>query len=120
MEVIGCIFYAAFIFERFLLPMYRDFGLPYHQNMPLRKMLVVGVFGSMIPGTFILVLAFYCLLHAWMNAFAELMHFADRTFYKVRIIITNRQCCFLTDCFTDSKADVAHCQFGCRAVFCHC
>ncbi|GFG29593.1 hypothetical protein Cfor_01050 [Coptotermes formosanus] len=82
MEVIGCIFYAAFIFERFLLPMYRDFGLPYHQNMPLRKMLVVGVFGSMIPGTFILVLAFYCLLHAWMNAFAELMHFADRTFYK--------------------------------------
>ena len=104
LEVIGCIFYVAFILEQFLLPLYHDFGLPNHHNMPLYKMLVVGVFGSVIPAVFVLVLMWYCLLHAWMNACAELMHFADRMFYKVRIIVTTRQCCcHHTDCFRDSK-----------------
>jgi sterol O-acyltransferase len=104
MEVIGCIFYMAFILEHFLMPVYRDFGLPNHHDRPLHKMVVVGVFGSMIPGTFLLVLGFYGLLHAWMNACAELMRFADRMFYKVCITVTNRQyCCCRIHCFRDSR-----------------
>jgi len=104
LEVIGCTFYAAFILEHFLMPVYRDFGLPNHHDKPLHKMIVVGVFGSIIPGTFFLVLGFYLLLHAWMNACAELMHFADRMFYKVRITVTNRRYCYChTHCFRDSK-----------------
>jgi sterol O-acyltransferase len=93
MEVIGCIFYMAFIFEQFVVPVYRDFGLPNHHDKPLHKMLVVGVFGSVIPCTFVLVLMFYCVLHSWLNACAELMYFADRMFYKVRITVTNMRCC---------------------------
>lgn len=86
------------------MPVYRDFGLPNHHDKPLHKMVAVGVFGSVIPGTFYLLLGFYLLLHAWMNACAELMHFADRMFYKVRITTTNRQCCcYHIHCFRDSK-----------------
>jgi hypothetical protein len=99
MEVAGGILYLALIMERFLMPMYRDFGLRNQHSMPLHEILVMGVFGSMVPCTVILVMSFYCLLHAWMNACAELMHFADRTFYKV----TNRQCCFQIYCFTDGQ-----------------
>ena len=63
-------------------------------------MIVVGVFGSVLPSTFFLVLGFYCFLHAWLNACAELMHFADRMFYKVRITVTNRRWCYyLMHCF---------------------
>jgi sterol O-acyltransferase len=83
LEVIGVIFYIAFIFERFLMPLYRDFGLPNHQKTPLSESLVVGMFGSIMPGILVLLCGFYCLLHSWMNAFAEFMRFADRMFYKV-------------------------------------
>lgn len=31
----------------------------------------------------ILMLGFYAFLHCWLNAFAEMMRFADRMFYKV-------------------------------------
>ena len=104
MEVIGCIFYMAFILEHFLMPVYRDFGLPNHHDKPLHKMVLLGVFGSVIPGTFLLVLVFYGLLHAWMNACAELMHFADRMFYKVRITVTIWWCCcYHINCFVDSS-----------------
>jgi sterol O-acyltransferase len=93
-----------FVFEHFLMPLYQDFGLSNHHNKQLYTMLVVGVFGSVIPGTFLLVLMFYCLLHAWLNAFAELMQFADRMFYKVCITVTNRQyCCCYIECCRDSK-----------------
>jgi sterol O-acyltransferase len=83
LEVIGAIFYIAFIFERFLIPIYRDFGLRNHQNASLSELLVVGIFGSMMPATLAFMCGFYCLLHSWMNAFAELLCFADRMFYKV-------------------------------------
>ncbi len=31
----------------------------------------------------ILMLGFYAFLHCWLNAFAEMLRFADRMFYKV-------------------------------------
>ena len=36
----------------------------------------------MVPGTMILILGFFCILYSWMNAFAEMMRFADREFYQ--------------------------------------
>eukprot|EP00042_Codosiga_hollandica_P019940 m.62926 g.62926 ORF g.62926 m.62926 type:complete len:114 (-) comp49604_c0_seq5:595-936(-) len=36
----------------------------------------------MLPGTVVLLLAFFAILHSWLNAFAELLCFADRQFYK--------------------------------------
>ena len=44
---------------------------------------VLSVFNSMLPGTLVLVLGFFSILHSWLNAFAEMMTFADRMFYKV-------------------------------------
>ena len=35
-----------------------------------------------MPGTIAYLCGFYCLLHAWMNASAEMLRFADRMFYK--------------------------------------
>jgi len=35
----------------------------------------------MLPATLDLFIVFYGLLHSWMNAFAELLRFPDRTFY---------------------------------------
>ena len=34
-------------------------------------------------GALVLFLAFFALLHCWLNAFAEMLRFADRMFYKV-------------------------------------
>ncbi|KAJ4445354.1 hypothetical protein ANN_07159 [Periplaneta americana] len=82
LEVIGVIFYVAFVFERFLIPIYQDFGLKSHRNTPLSESIVVGMFGSMMPSMLVMLCAFYCLLHSWMNAFAEMLRFADRMFYK--------------------------------------
>lgn len=80
-EVIGVIFYTHFIFVRFLVPVFRQFG----QKPMTPKVLVLSVFGCMLPGTLALLCGFYCLLHSWMNAFAEMLQFADRLFYKVRL-----------------------------------
>ncbi|PSN34160.1 Sterol O-acyltransferase 1 [Blattella germanica] len=82
MEVIGVIFYVAFIFERFLIPLYKNFGLPGRREVPLSESLVVGIFGSMMPGMLAFLCSFYCILHSWMNAFAEMLRYADRMFYK--------------------------------------
>jgi len=35
----------------------------------------------MMPSTFALILLFFGLLHSWLNAWAELLRFPDRTFY---------------------------------------
>ncbi|XP_046419623.1 sterol O-acyltransferase 1 isoform X2 [Neodiprion fabricii] len=77
-EVILVVFYMAFIFERLLIPVFRQFGAS-----PLEpRALVLSVFGTMMPGTLAFLCGFYCLLHSWMNASAELLRFADRMFYK--------------------------------------
>jgi sterol O-acyltransferase len=49
------------------------------------KALVLAVFGCMLPGTLVLLCGFFCLLHSWLNAFAEMLRFGDRMFYQVRL-----------------------------------
>ncbi len=36
----------------------------------------------MLPGGLLLLISFYAFLHCWLNAFAELLRFGDRLFYK--------------------------------------
>ena len=43
----------------------------------------LSVFNCMLPGTMVLVLGFFAILHSWLNAFAEMTRFADRMFYEV-------------------------------------
>lgn len=86
-EVMLVIFYMAFIFERLLIPVFRQFGAS-----PLEpRALVLSVFGTMMPGTLAFLCGFYCLLHSWLNATAELLRFADRMFYKVRFIAKKKK-----------------------------
>lgn len=113
-QVLGCLFYAYYVFVRLCIPQFRSISL---QFFDLRAM-VLGVFNSILPGkinnsifrvsfsviqlaaivfpTFnayffsfvftgvlILFLGFFAFLHCWLNAFAEMLHFGDRMFYKV-------------------------------------
>lgn len=81
LEVIGVVFYVSFIFERFLLHYFRSFGAPAPHGMD-RQSLVVAIFGCVLPSTMANLCGFYCLLHAWMNGWAELLRFGDRQFYR--------------------------------------
>ena len=45
----------------------------------------MAVFSCILPGTMVLLLGFFSLLHSWLNAFAEMTQFADRQFYKVSL-----------------------------------
>jgi len=36
----------------------------------------------MMPGTLVLFVGFFAILHSWLNAFAEMLRFSDRMFYK--------------------------------------
>ncbi|XP_023257689.1 sterol O-acyltransferase 1 isoform X2 [Seriola lalandi dorsalis] len=46
------------------------------------KAMVLCVFNSILPGVLVLFLGFFAFLHCWLNAFAEMLRFADRMFYK--------------------------------------
>ena len=46
-------------------------------------------FKSMLPGTLLLVLIFFGILHSWQNVGAEVMRFGDREFYTDWWNVTN-------------------------------
>lgn len=64
----------------------------------------LSVFSCMLPGTMVLVLGFFAILHSWLNAFAEMTRFADRMFYKVGwLLFSNLWFCVLwKPCITHS------------------
>ncbi|XP_045118480.1 sterol O-acyltransferase 1-like isoform X2 [Portunus trituberculatus] len=77
-QVIGCLFYTHFLFVRFCVPAFQKFG----QESFNGTNLLVAVFSCMFPGSLVLLCGFFAILHAWLNAFAEMLRFADRMFYK--------------------------------------
>nr|XP_034176718.1 sterol O-acyltransferase 2 isoform X1 [Osmia lignaria] len=77
-EVVTIVFFVGFIYERLLYPLYRDFG-----KEPIEMgMVYMNILSSMLPGLLMFLCGFYCLFHCWLNAFAELLRFADKMFYK--------------------------------------
>ncbi|OXB53311.1 hypothetical protein ASZ78_014788, partial [Callipepla squamata] len=77
-QVLGSLFYAYYIFVRLCIPQFRNSS---QEAFNLRG-LVLCIFNSILPGVLILFLVFFAFLHCWLNAFAEMMRFADRMFYK--------------------------------------
>uniref|UniRef100_A0A803XV19 O-acyltransferase n=1 Tax=Meleagris gallopavo TaxID=9103 RepID=A0A803XV19_MELGA len=77
-QVLGSLFYAYYIFVRLCIPQFRNSS---QETFNLRG-LVLCIFNSILPGVLILFLVFFAFLHCWLNAFAEMMRFADRMFYK--------------------------------------
>ncbi|XP_048833218.1 sterol O-acyltransferase 1 isoform X2 [Brienomyrus brachyistius] len=78
LQVLGCLFYAYYVFVRLCIPQFHSISL---KIFDLRVM-VLCVFNSILPGVLVLFLAFFAFLHCWLNAFAEMLRFADRMFYK--------------------------------------
>uniref|UniRef100_A0A1A8SEN6 O-acyltransferase n=1 Tax=Nothobranchius rachovii TaxID=451742 RepID=A0A1A8SEN6_9TELE len=78
LQVLGCLFYTYYVFVRLCIPQFRSNSL---QLFDLRAM-VLCVFNSILPGVLVLLLGFFAFLHCWLNAFAEMLRFADRMFYK--------------------------------------
>ncbi|XP_023651223.1 sterol O-acyltransferase 2 isoform X2 [Paramormyrops kingsleyae] len=77
-KVLGCLFYLYFILVRLCIPVLMN-----ENNHPLStRTLVLSLFHATLPGMLILLLAFFAFLHCWLNAFAEMLRFADRMFYK--------------------------------------
>lgn len=80
MEVIAVIFIFSLISERIMFPVYNQFGSQFYEIGV--KELLASVFNSMLPGLLCFLCGFYCILHSWMNAAAELLRFSDRKFYS--------------------------------------
>ncbi|KAJ0180450.1 hypothetical protein K1T71_003854 [Dendrolimus kikuchii] len=78
-EVAAIIFYNSFLAERFILPYWSDYG----KNSQIEAGTVVrGMFACVLPGVISFLCGFYGILHAWLNAFAEMLRFGDRLFYE--------------------------------------
>lgn len=76
-EVVACTFYIYVLFATFCLPEFRATA----SHPGDLKALFASLFNSVLPGIATYLLAFFGLLHSWMNLFAELTRFADRMFY---------------------------------------
>ena len=81
-QVIAVTFYTYFIYRRFIIPEWYNFG----KDKMTTQAMIVHLFACMIPGNTLLCLAFFGLLHSWLNAFAEMLRFADRMFYQVSLV----------------------------------
>ncbi|XP_021121013.1 sterol O-acyltransferase 1 isoform X3 [Heterocephalus glaber] len=77
-QVFGCLFYVYYIFERLCAPLFGNIK----QEPFSARVLVLCVFNSILPGVLIFLLSFFAFLHCWLNAFAEMLRFGDRMFYK--------------------------------------
>ncbi|XP_069087037.1 sterol O-acyltransferase 2 [Pleurodeles waltl] len=77
-QFLGCLFYVYFILVTLCIPVFTNMS-----KQPFStKTLVLSIFHATLPGTFVLLLSFFAFLHCWLNAFAEMLRFADRMFYK--------------------------------------
>ncbi|XP_006754568.1 PREDICTED: sterol O-acyltransferase 1 isoform X1 [Myotis davidii] len=77
-QVFGCLFYMYYAFERLCVPLFRNIK----QEPFSARVLVLCIFNSILPGVLGLLLTFFAFLHCWLNAFAEMLRFGDRMFYK--------------------------------------
>lgn len=78
MEFLGALFLISFIFEKHFVPVCIRFqASEYHWTE-----IVWNIMSNTLPALGIAICSFYCLLHAWMNGFAELTKFGDREFYQ--------------------------------------
>ncbi|XP_045473593.1 sterol O-acyltransferase 1-like [Harmonia axyridis] len=77
-EIIAVVFFYSFVLERFMIPLFKDFGIRRFS----RSELLLAFLESILPGIMYLVVTFYLILHLVQNLFAELLYFGDRMFYK--------------------------------------
>uniref|UniRef100_A0A4X2L0X6 O-acyltransferase n=1 Tax=Vombatus ursinus TaxID=29139 RepID=A0A4X2L0X6_VOMUR len=77
-QVLACVFYACFILGRLCVPIFDNMSREPFST----RALVLSILHATLPGVFMLLLIFFAFLHCWLNAFSEMLRFADRMFYK--------------------------------------
>ena len=63
-QVLGCILYTYYIFERFCVPVFRNFNREHVSAKPL----IVAVFSCMLPGTLVLLIGEYFAKKLFLDA----------------------------------------------------
>ncbi|XP_014466040.1 sterol O-acyltransferase 2 isoform X1 [Alligator mississippiensis] len=77
-KFLAFVFVLALIMRRLSNPVYIHLSL-----QPFRlETFVPAMCNSILPATVMLLISFYGILHCWLNAFAEVLRFADRGFYQ--------------------------------------
>ena len=97
-QFLAAALFSYYLFYRFCLPVFRHFN----SEHVTAKIFVLSILNCTLPGALLLfcgelkekffrrnssVLAFYGFLHCWLNAFAEMLRFADRQFYSVGLFV---------------------------------
>jgi sterol O-acyltransferase len=77
-QFVAAALFSYYLFYRFCLPVFRHFN---SEHVTL-KIFVLSILNCTLPGALLLFCAFYGFLHCWLNAFAEMLRFADRQFYS--------------------------------------
>ncbi|XP_062059602.1 sterol O-acyltransferase 2 isoform X1 [Lepus europaeus] len=77
-QALGCVLYACFILSRLCVPVFANMSREPFST----RTLVLSILHATLPGIFMLFLIFFAFLHCWLNAFAEMLRFGDRMFYR--------------------------------------
>ncbi|XP_021106273.1 sterol O-acyltransferase 2 isoform X4 [Heterocephalus glaber] len=77
-QALCCVLYACFILGRLCVPVFANMS----QEPFSTRALVLSILHATLPGIFMLLLIFFAFLHCWLNAFAEMLRFGDRMFYR--------------------------------------
>ncbi|KAK2504026.1 hypothetical protein MC885_012399 [Smutsia gigantea] len=77
-QALGCVLYACFILGRLCVPVFANMSREPFST----RALVLSIMHATLPGIFLLLLIFFAFLHCWLNAFAEMLRFGDRMFYR--------------------------------------
>lgn len=77
-QVVLSLFYVNYIFIRFCIPVFQDFN---KEHVTLQSFMR-SILNCHLSGTLLLLIGFFSFLHCWLNAFAEMLCFGDRMFYK--------------------------------------
>ncbi|GAB1299906.1 Sterol O-acyltransferase 2 [Apodemus speciosus] len=77
-QALGCLLYACFILGRLCVPVFANMSREPFST----RALLLSILHATGPGIFMLLLIFFAFLHCWLNAFAEMLRFGDRMFYR--------------------------------------
>ncbi|XP_053413222.1 sterol O-acyltransferase 2 isoform X4 [Nycticebus coucang] len=77
-QFLGCVLYITFILGHHCIPIFANMGREPFST----RALLFSILHTTLPGIFILLLIFFAILHCWFNAFAEMLRFGDRMFYR--------------------------------------
>ncbi|ERE83628.1 sterol O-acyltransferase 2 [Cricetulus griseus] len=77
-QALGCVLYACFILARLCVPVFANMSREPFST----RALLLSILHATGPGIFMLLLIFFAFLHCWLNAFAEMLRFGDRMFYR--------------------------------------